>query len=308
MQIIVLGAGAIGSLLGAKLAEANEVTLIGRPEHVRAIQAEGLRVTGREERVVRVRAATAVERVEPDTCILLTTKVPANRAVLAPLAPLLRADTTVIALQNGLASEEEARAVLPAEVVVLRGLTQLGAIFEAPGSVRYMVAGETLLQAHPRSESVAVLFRAAGLPCRTVPDIRRDVWRKLIFNCVVNPITALLGAEVGTIADEGLDPLKRLVLAECLAVAAAEGVHFEEDFLGELNALYAPSRNVVSMLQDLRRGRSTEIEHLNGAVVSLGKKHRLACPVNTALAAIVRELERAAAPTLPRESAPAADD
>ena len=112
MEIIVLGAGAIGSLYGAKLAAANEVTLIGRAAHVTAINSRGLRIEGIEPQLVRIRAATAVEQIGANALILLTTKVPGSVAALAPLAPLVRDDTTILCLQNGLGSERIARDAL----------------------------------------------------------------------------------------------------------------------------------------------------------------------------------------------------
>ena len=291
MEIIVLGAGAIGSLYGARLTPANEVTLIARPEHVAAINSHGLRIEGLESQIVRVRAATAVEEIGPNALVLITTKVPDSRAALEPLAPLVRDDTTILSLQNGLGSEQIVRDALGHRGVVLRGFTQFGAIFKRPGVIEFLARGYTVIEEHERSTGLAGVLTAAGLDCRVSSDIRRDVWYKLIVNCVVNPITAILGCEVGAIANPGLDPLKRLVIDECLAVAAAEGISFDLDFNREISDFFRPSHNVASMLQDLRRGHATEIEFLNGAVASLGEHLKIACPVNAALTAIIREME-----------------
>src|SRR4051812_17355559 len=112
MEIIVLGAGAIGSLYGAKLAAANDVTLIGRPEHVAAINARGLRIEGLESQIVRVRAATAIDKLGQNALVLVATKVPDNHAAAASLAALVRGDTTILSLQNGLGSEDIVRDAL----------------------------------------------------------------------------------------------------------------------------------------------------------------------------------------------------
>jgi 2-dehydropantoate 2-reductase len=101
-----------------------------------------------------------------------------------------------------------------------------------------------------------------------------------------------VGCVVGGIADEGLMPLNRLVLNECLAVARADGVEFAEDLLQMIVRIYSPSRTVASMRQDLARGRRTEIDYLNGAVAALGRRLGVACPVNEALTAIVKQMER----------------
>ena len=291
MEIVVLGAGAIGSLYGAKLAAANNVTLVGRADHVRAIEEKGLRVEGIEAQTVRVRAATNIEGLKPNTLILLTTKVPATATALESVAPFVRSDTTIVALQNGLDADRIAGAGLQGRGVVLRGISQFGAIFEQPGAIRYMAKGYTLLQDHERSLQIADVLTAAGLDCRITANIETEVWRKVVFNCVVNPITTILGAEVGQIVDPDLNRLKQLVIDECVAVAAAEGISLETDLMGEIDAAYAGSRNIVSMQQDLLRGRTTEIDYLNGAMVTLGARHSLSCPVNDGLTKIIKGME-----------------
>jgi 2-dehydropantoate 2-reductase len=174
---------------------------------------------------------------------------------------------------------------------VLRGVTDFGAIFVGPGIVTLKAHGPTSIEAGPRSEQLAELLTRCRLRGRVSRDIARDVWRKLIVNCVINPLTAMTGMEVGWTADERLDPLKRQIVAECLAVAARDGVVFEGDFTRMMNDTYRPSRNLSSMYQDLRKGRRTEIDHLNGAVVALGRHHGIACPVNEGLVAIIKAME-----------------
>src|SRR3954464_10135940 len=109
MEIIVLGAGAIGSLYGAKLALENDVTLIARSEHAHAINAYGLPLTGLESQVVGIRALTQLEKVGPNALLLVTTKVFDTAAALAPITALLREDTTIVSLQNGLDAEKIVR-------------------------------------------------------------------------------------------------------------------------------------------------------------------------------------------------------
>jgi 2-dehydropantoate 2-reductase len=291
MEIIVLGAGAIGSLYGAKLAATNNVTLIGRARHVAAINAHGLRIEGLESQVVPVRAVTTLDRIGPDALVLVTTKVADTEAALAPIAPLVREDTTIVSLQNGIGTEEMARRALGDSRIVLRAITQFGAIFKSAGVIQFMARGYTLLESHARSERIASVLTAASLECRISPDILRDIWHKLLINCVVNPITAILGSEVGVIANPQLDPLKELVIAECVAVAASQGVALEGNFQEEISDFFRPSHNIASMLQDLRRGRATEIDYLNGAVAALGARHGIECPVNAALTGIIKAME-----------------
>jgi 2-dehydropantoate 2-reductase len=249
--------------------------------------------------VLRIPAVTALHAIAPSALVLVTTKVPDTAAALESIAPLVRDDTTIVSLQNGLGSEKIARHALGDRGIVLRAVTQFGAIFQAPGVIQFMARGYTLLETHERSDHIAAVLSAAGLDCRVSADIARDVWHKLLINCVVNPITAILGSEVGAIANPQLDPLKELVIAECLAVAENEGVALEGDFQQEINDFFRPSHNIASMLQDLRRGRVTEIDYMNGAVAALGARRGIGCPVNGALTAIVKAME--AASLLPKK-------
>ena len=174
---------------------------------------------------------------------------------------------------------------------MLRAITHFGAIFRTPGVVEFTVAGYTVIEQSGRSGEIAELFTACGLDGRISDAIKVDVWRKLIFNCVINPITSIIGSDVGGIANAGLAPLKQLVAGECVAVARADGVSFDSDFVEIIDRLFASSRNIASMRQDLLNGRPTEIDHMNRAVVDLGGRFGIACPVNAALVAIIKALE-----------------
>jgi 2-dehydropantoate 2-reductase len=290
--IIVLGAGAIGSVYAVKLSARHPVTVVVRPDHAAAIRADGLRLIGRETVTARVNAVTGIDTIAPNTIILLTTKVNGSEAALAPIARLVRDDTVVVCVQNGLASEGIARRAVGARGLVLRAITQFGAIFQEPGIVNYTASGYTLLENGARSAEIAALLTACGLDGRVSPDIKTEIWRKLIYNCVINPITTITGTEVGGIADPRLDPLKQLVIDECLAVARSQGIEFTVDFLSTITEVFAASRTIASMRQDLMRGRPTEIDHMNGAVADLGRRHGIDCPVNAALTAIIKAMDR----------------
>ncbi len=291
-HVVILGAGAIGSLYGARLSTSRDVTIVGRAAHVEAIRRDGLRIVGLEPEHYRVPAAIRLETIHPKTLVILTTKVSDNAAAIAGIRHLVRPDTVILCLQNGLGGEDIVRRVAPAGTLVLRGLTQFGAIFRAPGVIEFKAAGSTVVEAHAVSDDLAQMFTACGLEGRVTGTINADVWRKLIANCVINPITSMMGTDVGSIADHRLNPVKHLVIAECLAVAAAEGVQLDGDVLAFINTTFGPSRNRASMLQDLARGHATEIDFMNGAVAELGRTHGIECAMNAALATIIRRLER----------------
>lgn len=291
MRIVVLGAGAIGSVYGAKLSRFHDVTLIGGASHVEAIRRDGLTLQGLENETFRLRASGTVDAIDPGTLILLTAKVNNNAACVRPIVPLLPAGVTIVCCQNGLYSEDLVKDLVGDRAVVLRAITQVGGVLVRPGVVDNTVAGYTLLESHQQSPAIAAVLTEAGLDGRIVPDIKKEMWRKAVFNCVINPTTALLGSEVGSIVAPQLNDLKRQIIDECVAVAKADGVTFDEDFVAVIDRLFAGARTIASMRQDLMKGRKTEIDHMNGAVVDLGAKYGLPCPVNAALTTMIRYLE-----------------
>jgi 2-dehydropantoate 2-reductase len=291
MKIIVLGAGAIGSTYGAKLSKHHDVTLIGGAAHVEAVQRDGLIMQGHTTGTLRLPAFTTVPAIEPGTLILLTAKVNNNVACVEPIAGRLPDNVTIVCVQNGLYSEHLVKDLVGDRALVLRAITQVGGILVRPGVVDNTVAGYTLIESHPQAPAIAALLTEAGLDGRIVSDIKKEMWRKAIFNCVINPTTTLVGSEVSAIVDPRLNDLKRQIVDECLAVAKADGVGFDEDFIALIDRVFAGSRTIASMRQDLMKGRRTEIDHMNGAVVELGRQYGIATPVNAAMTTMIRYLE-----------------
>ena len=291
MHIVILGAGAIGSIYGAKLSKHHDVTLVGGAAHVEAVQRDGLHCQGLLSETLRLRAVTRLENIEPGTLILLTTKVNNNVAAVEPIVPLLPQGVTIVCVQNGLYSEDLVKNLVKDRALVLRAITQVGGVLVRPGVVDHTVLGYTLLEQHEQSPAIAAVLTGAGLDGRIIPDIKKEMWRKAIFNCVINPTTSLLNCEVGGIVDPQLNGLKRQIIDECLAVAKADGVAFEEDFVALIDKVFAGARTIASMRQDLMKGRMTEIDHMNGAVARLGDKLGLPCPVNAALTTMIKYLE-----------------
>ena len=291
MFIVILGAGAIGSVYGARLSKQHHVTLVGGATHVEAIQRDGLVMQGLLSETLHLPAVTRLERIEPGTLILLTTKVNNNIAAIEPIVPLLPGGVTILCVQNGLYSEELVKNLVRDRALVLRAITQVGGVLVRPGVVDNTVAGYTLIEQHEQAPAIAAVLTAAGLDGRIIPDMKKEMWRKAIFNCVINPTTSLLGCEVGGIVDPQLNELKRAIIDECLAVARADGVTFDEDFVALIDRVFVGARTIASMRQDLMKGRHTEIDHMNGAVARLGEQFGIPCPVNAALTTMIKYLE-----------------
>ena len=292
MNVIVLGAGAIGTFYGARLSTTNEVTLVARKEHADRIRTDGVRITGLEDATYRVNAATEVHALAPDTVVLLTTKVTGSEAAVRPIVDLVLPDTTIVCLQNGLNSEAVVATLVGSRCLVVRGITHFGATFVGPGVVALKADGHTLLAPSARSRQIAQVLTESRLDGRVSDTMKEEIWRKLIFNCVVNPLTAMTRMEVGWISDERLNPLKQAIVDEYLQVAKRDGVVFDFDFVRLVNETFRPSSNLSSMHQDLLKGKRTEIDYLNGAVVDLGRRHGVPCPVNESLVTMIKALEQ----------------
>lgn len=288
MNIIVLGSGAIGSLYGAKLSKLNDVTLVARQKHINKINNDGLKIVGIEENVYKLKATAKIENIENNTLILLTTKVHDNKKAIDTIKDLIKKDTIILCMQNGLYSENIVKSIVGDRCLVLRGITNVGATFLEPGKVQFSNLSSTKIENSNISEELAENFDKCGLKCSVSENIKQDIWKKLILNCVLNPVSAILRVENGKIADERLNTLKKSIVDECLKVAEKDDVRFDIDFVKIINDAIKDSRNLSSMHQDVLKGKKTEIDYLNGAVVELGKKYGIKCPVNEALVVIVK--------------------
>ncbi|HJO02198.1 MAG TPA: 2-dehydropantoate 2-reductase, partial [Candidatus Woesearchaeota archaeon] len=197
-----MGAGAIGSLYGAKLSKLNDVTLVARQKHINKINNDGLKIVGIEENVYKLKATAKIENIENNTLILLTTKVHDNKKAIDPIKDLIKKDTIILCMQNGLYSENIVKSIVGDRCLVLRGITNVGATFLEPGKVQFSNLSSTKIENSNISEELAENFDKCGLKCSVSENIKQDIWKKLILNCVLNPVSAILRVENGKIADE----------------------------------------------------------------------------------------------------------
>lgn len=292
MNIIVFGAGAIGSLYGAKLSKFNDVMLVGREEHVDEINKNGLKITGLENTTYKLKATTKIDKIGDNTLILLTTKVYDSKKTIKSIKNLIEKDTVILCLQNGLYSENIVKDIVGNKCIVLRGISNCGVTFLKPGVLQYNTHSYTVIEKSRISTELADHLRKCGFECDVSENIKYEEWKKLIINCLINPISTILRTKNKAVADENLNPLKKLVVDECLKVAKKDSVEFDVDFVKMVDDMIKDSENISSMQQDILKGRKTEIDYLNGAVVELGKKYGIKCPVNETLVMIVKGMEK----------------
>ena len=299
-----MGAGAMGCLYGGHLAEAGvDVSLVDVwREHVDAINAKGIHMTGVSgDRVVHIPATTDPETIGEVDLVLLFVKSYDTRKAVQDSGSLIGGDTYVLTLQNGLGNLEAITEAVGSGRV-LGGTTSHGSTLVGPGEIRHAGVGPTVIGALDRgpwsmAEKIAETFNDAGLQTRFSGDVRSDIWGKVLVNLGINALTALTGLRNGPLLDvPELRRLMRLAVEEGMRVAEADGVDL--GLIDHVAHVYevaeATGANRSSMLQDVDRGRRTEIDALNGAVVGLGEKMGVETPVNRALTALVKGLEHGA--------------
>jgi 2-dehydropantoate 2-reductase len=307
MRIVVVGAGAMGGLIGTRLsATGHDVLLYDTwTDHVEAIQRRGMAISGLDGTVVRYRVKATdrpPQAIAAADLVLVEVKSYDTFDALRPFGGKLRPDAFVLSLQNGLGNLEQMRDALPGHAPILIGTSAHGATVLGPGRIRHAgkgptVIGDPIVQPQERFSLAAVkaALSEAGFETTVAPNVHSAIWTKLIANVAINPVTALTGLRNGELlGDPEIVRLVEQVVAEAVAVMHAVGVPAGmDDYLSYARrVMEQTSENVSSMLQDIRRGRRTEIEAINGAVVRLGGELAVPVPVNRWLTALVRHRER----------------
>jgi 2-dehydropantoate 2-reductase len=290
-RIFVLGAGGIGSVCGALLSENNNVTLIGNKAHMNAIKTNGLAIAGDIKKTFHPEATTKIDNIPHKSLIILTTKTYDSARAISGIRRLLKKDTIILILQNGLGNESIVKQIVSHGTKVLRGVTKMAAEFSKPGRVKFW-RGETTIESEDDSAKIAEIFNASGLETRLSENIGTEVWTKLVVNCVVNPLTAILQVKNCRIWGDSLKKVRHDIVKECLKVSTAEGVILPLNLADAIDKRVAGYTNFSSMYQDLVKGKRTEIDFLNGKIVELGRRNHVQTPVNETLVGFIKFLER----------------
>ena len=310
MRVLILGAGALGSVLGGFLAKAgHDVTLLGRAWHLDVVRQDGLRISGLwgEHRVKRLAVATRTEEVTaapPFDWIFVCVKAHQTAEAAAQLKTWLGPSTFICAFQNGLGNYEALLQTVPPERLAL-GRVIFGVEIE-PGRVRVTVFADEVLIGSPdakfpgtQAAALAAELQESGIPARATATILLSLWAKVLYNCALNGFSALLEVPYGKLLERPeTKRLMRTIIEEAYRVAAAHRIRLEPSKAGAYAELLF-SRLIPdtaghhsSMLQDLRHGRPTEIDALNGAIVRLGREAGVDAPVNALVTRLVHEKER----------------
>ena len=310
MNILVMGAGAVGSAVGGFLAQGgHRVALVGRGPHMAAIHERGLRIEGiwGEHLIRGLRTFTSVQEMprEHFDLVLITTKSYDTSEAAKQALLLLSEDSLVVSLQNGLGNVETISEIVGDHRAV-GGRLIFGIKIPEAGRAEITVYADKVMLGSPshkvdfaRLEAIAAAFTKAGIPTEATLEIGQFIWGKVFYNCCLNPLSALLEVTYGELSEHSeTRQIMTLVIDEIFAVAGAKRVSLAWrsplEYQGLLFGRLIPDTYAhhASMLQDVMRGKKTEIDALNGAIARLGEETGIPTPVNLMLTQLIKVKER----------------
>ena len=297
MRVCVIGCGAVGSLFAAHLGRLDDVEVWAydpHQAHVDAINQHGLRLTGESDFVASVNARSDAGEIPPCEFGIIATKTLHTRPAMEAVAQVF-ADGAVCSVQNGVGSEEVIAEHVPR---VIQGTTFPAGHVTGPGVCNHDTKGPTTIgpfKEKPASQEecdrLAEALTRSGMETHSVADPRGPMWTKVIFNCASNGVAALTRLPHG-VAAERLRDLFSAIAQEGVAVAEAQGVVLEKDPEQMIDdSIPVAYMHKPSMLQDVEAQRVTEIDSINGGVATIGEKCGVPCPINRAIADMVKGLE-----------------
>jgi 2-dehydropantoate 2-reductase len=306
LQVVIYGVGGVGGYFGAALARVgNPVSMIARGEHLRVIREKGLQiVTPKEEFTVKpAKASDKPSEIGPADIVLLGVKTWQVPEAAQAMGPMLKADTRVLPLQNGVEAVEQLAQVLGRDHV-LGGLCRIIASIDGPGTIKIggmepvVVLGE-LDGSQPAGNAKALLdaFRAAGVNAQAAPDIQAALWDKWLFIAAVSGVGAVSRATVGEVRSSA--PTRALLqktMEEVFAVGRQRGVRQAGDIVARTMAFVdnMPAEGTASMQRDIASGRSSELEAIVGSLVRFGKEAFVPTPAAEFIYAALLPQERRA--------------
>lgn len=290
MKVAVMGAGAVGCYFGAMLARAgHDATLIARPQHVEAVNTHGLLLESRSfNGRIPMQATSEASGVAGADVVLFCVKSADTEFAGQSIAPFLKADATVLCLQNGVDNAERLQATI--RQIAVPAVVYVATEMAGPGHVKHHGRGELIIGPSPASADIARQFSDAAIPTTVSGNVIGDLWAKLITNCAYNAVSAVAQLPYREMLKvEGVTAVIENAIDECLAVAQAAGISIPANVKQAVFALAATMPDQYSSTaQDLARGKLTEIDHLNGYVVRKGAALGIATPTNLALQVMVK--------------------
>jgi len=295
MNITVIGAGAMGILFSGLLSKKNSIFILEKNINAREkIARSGIKITGSTALVVppsEIKIITNIKNIENSDIVVIFVKSYDTTDVLKKIRRFIGKKTFVMTLQNGLGNYENILKYVEKNRVIC-GTTSHGAILKDYGVVRHTGSGDTVMGYVSGIEKIADNFKGCGINTSTAKNIQSAIWSKLAINCAINPVGAVSGVTNGEIIRyPGLREISVAAGKEAVAVAGLAGIKLLFNDVSEKidEVCKNTSGNINSMLADIKAGRKTEIDSLNGAVVKKAEEFGIKVPVNKALYSIVKK-------------------
>ena len=300
MKIVVIGAGAMGSIYGSHLSKHNEVYLIDtNPDIVKTINTKGLKLQENGEDVLyRPNAVCSSKELGKADLVILFVKALYSAAALENNKNIIGKDTYLMTLQNGSGHEDIMVKAASLDHIIIGTTEDNGAILEA-GYIRHGGTGRTNIGMLAEDKTgmlakVKTIFDACGFDTVIRSNIQQLIWDKLLTNVSLSVVTGVLQVKMGFIAeDPSAWDLTKALLTEALSVATAMGLNFNEEEVTE--RLRKTSKNnpegCTSIYMDLMNGRRTEVDTISGSVVRSAEKYGVKVPTHKAMVNIVHAME-----------------
>ena len=296
MNIVIIGAGAIGSLFGALLSKKNNVVLVGRNSHIKAIRRKGLDIKDKTQLNVKIPSEVLVNKVaiSPDL-LILTVKSYDTDLAISQAMQIISDNTVVLSLQNGLDNIDKIEKVVDRKQIIA-GITTHGAFHSEPGIVKHTGKGQTILgelngQKTKRIGHIVDVFNKAGIETIASENIISEIWVKAIINSSINPLTTFSRCKNGYLLENPiLEKIVEQVCKESTNIANVNGINlsYENMVKKTKEVIRNTSENYSSMLQSFKKGKTAEIDSINGKLINIGKKHRVDTAMNEILTHIIK--------------------
>ena len=298
MNIVVLGAGAIGSFFGGMLSKKNDVTLIGRNDHIQEINNQGLQINGKTRLKRKIPAVEHVHQInQSPELLIITVKSFDTFEAITQAREIIGKKTMVLSLQNGLNNIHQIKKVVPQKQVIA-GITTHGVQFESPGLIYHKGKGSTVVgelsgDKTKRIHHLASMFNEVGIQVSLSNRIEEDIWIKAIVNASINPLTAIFNCENGYLCKNPiLTSMIYKITKESTQVAKKIGFSCTKDEMIEqtMHVIGQTEHNISSMLQSLRQGKPTEINEINGTIADIGRAYGCDVELNDLLTKMIKTL------------------
>ena len=298
LNILILGAGAIGSLFGAYLSTTHNVTLLCRTPHAKAINQNGLQLTAQTNNTYTPQAIDTLKNITTTYDLaIITVKAYDTHHLLNSLKPIQKNLKLILTLQNGLGNIQQIQQTLPQNSFIA-GITTHGAIYLKPGLIQHTGKGRTIIgttqpRTQPQTKQIIQQLNDAGLPTSLSQNIQKEILVKAIINSSINPLTTIFQCKNGYLV---VNPILKNILTQLIIESTTIAKTQQPDLTTKdminqtLQVIQETQDNYSSMLQSYQQNQKTEIDYINGTLNKIAHQHNIPNPLNNTITNTIHSL------------------